>query len=185
MDKLHESYVYWLCALVGTKHNRSTYGDLMNSLHQKAFYWSVPNDDNRVHEGKNLRERFCDEIGVEYIYDDFPEQASMLEILIGLAYRCESIMVDQGDSMEMSEWFWKIISNVGLDKYTDDRFVELNGGTQVEVILNRVIERTYDKDGNGGLFPLKNSKKDQRKVELWYQMNAYLVEKYYSREAVV
>ena len=41
-----------------------------------------------------------------------------------------------------------------------------------------IIWRTYDSNGYGGLFPLRNPREDQRKVELWYQLNAYLLEQF-------
>jgi hypothetical protein len=105
----------------------------------------------------------------------------MLELLIGLSYRCESIMADQEYSMPMYEWFWKILSNVGLDQYTDNNFYEEKEKCMevVNNILDNVINRTYRRNGKGGLFPLRHCKKDQRRVELWYQMSSYLVENYY------
>jgi hypothetical protein len=33
-----------------------------------------------------------------------------------------------------------------------------------------------DTDGSGGLFPLKNPQQNQRTTEIWYQMNAWLME---------
>jgi protein involved in sex pheromone biosynthesis len=132
-----------------------------------------------------LREQFCDENGIEYDLDDFPEEVSMLELVIGLAYRCHDIMEDSVDDMKMSDWFWKILSNIGLDKFTDDAFYGLKGQDLVKKILDIVIDRKYERSGKGGLFPLKRSKKDQRKVELWYQMNEYLVENYYSNEEIM
>jgi hypothetical protein len=44
----------------------------------------------------------------------------------------------------------------------------------VDEILERVIGRTYRPDGRGGFFPLRYAEKDQREVELWYQLNAYV-----------
>jgi hypothetical protein len=48
----------------------------------------------------------------------------------------------------------------------------------VNQILTNLVERTYQKNGKGGLFPLKQPAKDQRRVEIWYQMAAYLNENY-------
>jgi hypothetical protein len=180
-----ERYYNWLCDLVEIKQRDKSYWLLSNELFNKDFYWSVPNDDNRAFEAKNLREQFCEEVGLEYDLDDFPEEVSMFELIIGLAYRCYSIMEDTLAGMEMSDWFWKILSNVGLDKYTDDAFYGLKGQELVVKILDKIIDRDYERSGKGGLFPLKYSKKDQRKVELWYQMNEYLVENYYSGDLVM
>jgi hypothetical protein len=40
----------------------------------------------------------------------------------------------------------------------------------------RLNRRLYTTSGYGGLFPLEEPKEDQRKVEIWYQMMAYLGE---------
>ena len=42
--------------------------------------------------------------------------------------------------------------------------------------LDGFINRQYEANGEGGLFPLKGVCEDQREVEIWYQMNAYLYE---------
>jgi hypothetical protein len=183
--ELADAYYSWLCDLINVNQRDKSYWLLANALHQKDFEWTVPNDDNRACEGKNLREEFCDDEGIEYIYDAFHDQCSMLEMIIALAYRCEEIMVDQMEHMEMVDWFWRILENVQLDELTDDAFYALHGPIMVDEISERIINRTYHRNGEGGLFPLKHPKKDQRKVELWYQMNAYLMENYYNEDAVV
>jgi hypothetical protein len=94
-------------------------------------------------------------------------------------------MADEMAGREMYEWFWKILENAGLDLYDDGAFYGHHGNTEVNEILNKIINREYRRDGKGGLFPLKRTNKDQRKVELWYQMNEYLVENYYSEEAIL
>ena len=172
-------YYEWLCDIIHVNQHDKSYWLLIKDLYRKPFYWTVPNDDNRAYEGKNLREKFCDEQRIEYIYDYFDSTPSLLEVIIGSAYRCEEMMIDQDDNMGMNFWFWKMLRNVGLEKFTDDNYHDLNGELIIDDILTKIIDRTYHRNGRGGLFPLKNYKKDQRKVELWYQMNSYLVENYY------
>ena len=158
----------------------------MKDLHRKKFRWFIPNDDNRAFEGKNLRDLFCHEEGFEYDDEMFDEEeVSMLELILALAFRCDSIMVDRADNVTIGEWFWRLLGNVGLDNFTDDQYYELGGRKKVDEILEKIIERTYDRNGKGGLFPLKRAKKDQRKVELWYQMSNYLVENYYTDDIIL
>lgn len=183
-NSLNTAYYAWLCDLVGVSRQDGSYWLLASDLHQKDFRWFVPNDDNRAFEGKNLREKFCDETGIAYDYDSFDDEVSMLELIIALAYRCESIMEDQIEHMEMEDWFWKMMSNSGLDAFTDDSYYALRGQVVVDQILERIINRTYQRDGSGGLFPLNRPREDQRSVEIWYQMNTYLVENYFDNEAV-
>ena len=163
-------YYSWLCDLIDVDQSHRPYYILTKLLHRKKFYWTVPNDDNRAYEGKNLREKFCEDMDVEYNDDHFDVPCSMLELIIGLAYRCESIMVDQGLDMDMVDWFWKLIDNIGLCKFTDN-YIMASDTEIINKTLDKIIERKYDRNGNGGLFPLKHAKKDQRKVELWYQMS--------------
>ena len=181
---LVNAYYSWLCDLIDVDQPPQSYWFLTKKLFMRDFYWSVPNDDNRACEGKNLRERFCDENNLIYTYEYFNSECSMLELIIALAFRCESIMVDQYDSIPMREWYWKLLSNVGLNKFTDEVYYD-DAAEIVDRILDRIIDRTYHRNGQGGLFPLKRYKKDQRKVELWYQMSEYLIENYYEEDTFV
>ena len=178
-------YFEWLCDLVRTTRPFFSHLKLMNILHSTSFKWYVPNDDNRAFEGKNLREKFCDDMGFEYVHEYYPEECSMLELMIGLAYRCESIMADQNGNIQMYEWFEKMLDNVGLSNCTDESFLKEWDEHVVKDVLEKIIERKYNSKGEGGLFPLKHAKEDQRKVELWYQMSTYLLENYYTEDMIV
>ena len=46
----------------------------------------------------------------------------------------------------------------------------------MEDAVNRVNGRMFSRDGSGGLFPLRRFDRDQRSVEIWYQMQAWLME---------
>jgi hypothetical protein len=100
----------------------------------------------------------------------------MLEFLIGLAGRMAFIMGEEGNPLHTGYYFWQMIENLRLGKLSDDRFDELNGSFFTQEAVDRVLYRTYDRNGRGGLFPLKNPEKDQRGVEIWYQMQEWLLE---------
>jgi hypothetical protein len=76
-----------------------------------------------------------------------------------------------GLKLYSDQWFFK---NLG----DDDDFPTGQAGMLVEQKINRVLERTYKPNGEGGLFPLKNTCKNQKRVEIWYQMNSYIHENY-------
>ena len=42
--------------------------------------------------------------------------------------------------------------------------------------VQRVLDRTYDANGNGGLFPTRTVMVDQRGMDIWMQMQAWLNE---------
>ena len=179
-----KEYFNWLCDQVGVEGANGSYYLLLKSLHGKVFTWFVPNDDNRAVEGKSLRDRFHFESGAPMSFDsnEFADgECTMLELILALAVRCYTTLEDTPDNVPIGEWFWKLLNNVGLANCMDDTFGREWDDYIMEAVLNKIINRTYHRSGKGGLFPLKYTKKDQRKVELWYQMSEYLVENYYTK----
>lgn len=170
-----QSYFAWLCEMVGVEQPDQSYWLLFGVLHKKEFTPLIPNDDNRAFDGLALREEFEDEVKMHLPPDFNKKGCTFLELLIGLARRCESFVGDH----DVKEWFWILLSNVKLEIFTDEDFYEEHETYEIDDILNRINNRTYLKSGRGGLFPLKNYEKDQRKTELWYQLSYYLMENYY------
>ena len=175
------AYYRWLWYASCADRREQSYNLLIKDLHRKPFRWFVPNDHNRAYEGKNLRDIFSEQEDIPYedVCDSVGDEVSMLELILALAFRCESIL-DGGADVPADEIFWGLLTNIGLDMFTDDEYHRRGSTEMVNQILDRIIDRKYHRSGRGGLFPLKFSKKDQRKVELWYQMSAYLVENYYT-----
>lgn len=171
-EPLDEMYFKWLCSQVGDLELNDptrTYWRLMKQLHTKEFVWFVPNDDNRIGDGKELRYEFVDQSGLADVDLSWLQLGcSMLELMVGMSRRLA--FVADG---EPRVCFWILMENAGLLEYVDGwKYPE----EEVEPIIDRLIWRTYDYDGRGGFFPLKEPKTDQREVELWYQMNAYVIE---------
>lgn len=172
---LDELYLTWLYSLVGdveSKRPSRTYWSLLSQLFCKEFVWLVPNDDNRLEDGRDLRYEFRDTYEIEEIDPDWMSLGcSFLELLIGLSRRLS--FEAEG---EPRVWFWHLLEVLDLYQYNDNNYNKGLIYERIEDILDTVIWRTYDRDGKGGLFPLRNPEKDQRHVEIWYQMNAYLIE---------
>lgn len=176
---IKNDYFKWLCGLVGVEGPYESYWILLKRLHEAEFYWTVKNDDNRCMDGKDLRDRFVDFLEVpEHYWEDLDGPCTFLEMLIALAIRWEDTLYEVGQPNRTSVWFYEMLENCGLIKFTDALYFELRGPEEVRYIIDLIMDRRYDKDGKGGLFPLENPKEDQRKVEIWYQMMAYLDEKY-------
>jgi hypothetical protein len=91
-------------------------------------------------------------------------------MLIGLSRRL-AFETDHGD--DGASWFWHLINNLGLLGYTDGSKFRPE---DVDDVTSRVIWRTYDQSGHGGLFPLQHTNNDQRRVEIWYQLSEYLLQ---------
>ena len=176
LDDVYLEWLYGQIGAVGNENPHRSYWNLARQLFTKRFVWFVHNDDNRVEDGRELRHEFLTTTGFELEdpYDLFMTlECSMLEMLIALAQRAAF----EDDSTTL-EWFWRFMYNLGLDRYTDSRWGP-SAEEEVEEALDRVIQRTYSYDGVGGLFPLRSPERDQRKVELWYQKEAYLLEGIY------
>lgn len=174
-DEAKQSYLEWLCGLVGVG---GEYSILMWHLFECRFETDclLPLDVNRALDGENLRWRWsgdCDVpqyIVMEYI-DDGP--CTILEMMVALAIRMEDdIMYDPEYGNRTALWFGDMIRSLELDQMTDENF----DAEYVGYCINRLLTRTYDPDGKGGLFTLENPVGDCRKAEIWYQMNWYLGE---------
>lgn len=164
MTLLDISYYEWLISQIKTPVER-TYNDMFERMHNLEFVWTVPNDNNRVQDGIDLRFEFAGSDSRKLTL----KIVTFLEVLVALSRRVA--FVAGGDERV---WAWILIKNIGLNKMSDPL---TNGRTdKIEEILHTLIWRTYDYDGNGGFFPLKNPEKDQAKVEIWYQMNTYVNE---------
>lgn len=168
-----DAYLRWLyrqVASVSLRDPSRTYWSLFRHLYQVEFLWHVANDDNRVEDGRALRYEFISEQPINTVDDEWMMglPCSVLEMLVALSRRCAF----EADGTPRA-WFWHILHNIELHELTDDKpYPE----EDVDEIISRVIWRTYAPDGRGGLFPLKNADRDQRKVEIWYQLAAYLLQ---------
>lgn len=132
-----------------------------------AYEFFVPNDDNRATDGIDLRIRFERESSV--VLPDL-EECRLLEFFIALAIRMNETVYNNEDPDRVCDWFWELMENIGADAHKQNLSV-------LAIIFRRLNRREYHDDGtNGGLFPLENPRKDQRDVEIWYQMMAYLME---------
>jgi len=147
---------------------------LVKQLYSREFVWLIANDDNRCADGKDLRELFVTELGFDKVDPNWMDLGcSMLEMLIALAKRAAY----ESDKSE-GDWFWIFMQNMGIRKFNDAYYKNAEKAALLEIddAIQRVVWRTYSPDGEGGLFPLRHPSEDQRRVELWYQLSAYLLE---------
>lgn len=171
-DRVKNDYFEWMYDLVGGgRYSPSTsFRQLFTFLHDVEFTYFIPHDENRVADGIDLRYRYCYERGREdlEVYLDGP--CSVLEMMIALALKCEEFMDDPHKGNRTSQWFWTMISSLGLNAMTDTNFNEW----LVSDVIGRFLNRDYDRDGNGGLFYVRGWDRDMRKIEIWHQLLAYI-----------
>lgn len=175
-DELIDQYFDWMYQLVvDDRYSNKSYRRLFSRLHDTEFTYTIPMDGNRAEDGIDLRYRF----GREQFYsdgviadalDDRP--CSILEMMIALSIRCEEHIMDDPDvGNRTGQWFWSMLVSLGLGAMDDRKFDRY----RVDMILERFLDREYERNGEGGLFTVNNGR-DMRHIEIWYQMNYYLSE---------
>lgn len=168
LDDRYFRWLYGLVADVKIRKGPHTHWNLLHQLFEIEFAWFVPNDDNRAEDGRELRVEWASSEEAQVDSHWASRGCSFLEMLIGLSRRLE-FQTEQ----DVVFWFWHLIGNMGLLGY-NDRAIFAEEEVQDRVFV--VIWRNYDRYGNGGLFPLRYTQTDQRKVEIWRQMNEYLLQ---------
>lgn len=170
---IDERYFAWLYEFVADPNCRNpseSYFLLCERLYKTPFEWSIRNDENRAHDGLELRDEFLRQLDETIPMDWYQLECSLFEMLIALSRRAA---FQTGWSPDT--WFWHILNNLELSRYTDEGYHSAIDDS-VRRLLDRVLNRSYEADGRGGFFPLRDPGRDQRGVELWYQMSAYLLE---------
>jgi hypothetical protein len=165
---LERSYFEWLRSQVRVegegKLGIRRYTGMLEMLHAKEFVWLVANDDNRIGDSYALRLEF---LGTSHRL--LQDAISVFEVLISLSRRMEFAAEGKAET-----WAWTLLKNLDLHRMHDPlthKQIRL-----IEELLETLVWRTYDRDGVGGFFPLAWAEEDQTKVELWYQMSAYINE---------
>lgn len=166
-DPLDDRYLEWLYNLVGRQTKNADHWKLLTAMNSYEFVMLVPNDDNRCSDGEALRREFAQEEGI-YLPRAWKSMGcSVLEMMISVSRHLAFEM----DGSEGS-WFWHLVSNLDLSRYNDSRFNE----RWINQVLERLVWRQYNSNGKGGLFPLKDPHEDQKDVEIWFQMEEYMLE---------
>ena len=171
-------YFDWLCYIARINQEKKSYFLLANELHRIEYYSIFDNDENRGKDGQHLREEYASQTHEARHYYCLDGPCTMLEMLVALATRMDSILWDPKKGDQTYIYFWELLKNIKLDDLDDDYFYEKNGSEKIRSAVRKILERRYRANGSGGLFPLENAKRDMRNVEIWYQMQFYLEEKY-------
>lgn len=147
-------------------------------LYRKPYYGVFPNDDNRAADGMKLREIWLAEHEWANEKEILEGPCSVLEMLIGLSKRMDYELGDTRYSPRLHKWFYLFINNLQLaiPEANDPKLAQK--AEDNNAILDNWMQRRFMYNGSGGLFPLKKPREDQRRVEIWYQLSAYLDENY-------
>jgi len=153
---------------------------LLRYLFSREFYSPVRLDEDRVAWGLLLRNGFLLKNDIPLGFLDFIGTCTILELLLGLAQQYDEYVMQRysGDVNRSHLWFWMMVDNLGLysaeykDQMWNDRSKE-----NCRRILDIFLDRQYDQNCHGGLFPLETVTVDMREIPLWGQINHYFREK--------
>jgi len=166
MNPVDYEYYEWLISQIDSPRGK-TYNGLFECMHNVEFVWTLPNDDNRLNDALELRHEFLHARRAAHPLQ--LQGATLLEVLVSLSRRVA--FITDGNS---KQWAWRLLKNLHLNKMCDPLTEEKK--KRIYDILDSLIWRTYERDGQGGFFPLQSPLEDQTKVEIWYQMNKYVME---------
>ena len=176
-ERIRAEYFEWMYGMTCRERypQSISFRKLLTHLYNTDFRYSMHRDSDRASDGRRLRYRFGNHMG----YSEFDIRkaldsifpCSVLEMMIALAIRIEEDIMDNAEIGDRTnQWFWIMIVNLGLGDMMDDRYDE----EHVEEVLNRFLDREYEPNGKGGLFYIRNARRDVRNLEIWYQMCEYL-----------
>ena len=176
-NAINNKYFEWLSDRVSSERysEHLSYTKLLVKLHDTDFRYSIPKDENRAEDGIDLRWRFANECDISYrdVEDAIDRPCSIFEMMVALSIRCEeTIMDDPSIGDRTRQWFWGMVTNLGLGAMTDSRYDE----EYVDYILDRFLDREYDPNGKGGLFTLRHCDHDVRDMEIFHQLCYFLGE---------
>jgi hypothetical protein len=162
-DAVLRRYFLWLVRQIDL--GDGDYDDMLHFLHFREFVWIVPNDDNRIADAMDVRKEFYRKRRRET-----PEYSvTVLEVIVALSRR---VAFNAGGGP--AQWAWTLMLNLGLDRFAGK--LTRRKEEKLGDLLDALIFRTYERNGSGGFFPLRYPEEDQTKVEIWYQMSAYIRE---------
>ena len=79
-------------------------------------------------------------------------------------------MSDSSIGDRTAQWFWGMVTNLGLVSMTCERYDR----SYIGYVLDRFLNREYEPDGRGGLFTVRHHTRDMRNIEIWYQLCDYV-----------
>ena len=179
---IQEDYFEWLCEKVevGIDSGRNEYTNLLRILYSVPFFWTFSMDENRMKDGKALRDTYgmfikdrknVYKMILEAEINDWKDAiggpCTFLEFIIALCERIDRDLATQlleNQRDRTAEWFWLLMQNIDFLRYSDDVW-EPKNAQKVTEKLNFIMTRQYDDDGTGGLFPLKPSNKPSKTVQ--------------------
>lgn len=170
LDDLYLQYLYESVGLPRRGRDR-TYWALIRQMYSTEFTWRMTKDRSRADDGKAIRWEFVEAAGLPKVEANWLYRpCTFLEMMIAVARRLSTLT-----SENAAWWFSQLLFNTSFSVFNDEHY---DGQSEtIAGMMDTIIWRRYTPNGEGGLFPLRNPAEDQRNVEIWYQLNAWLIER--------
>lgn len=153
----------------------SQYFMLVSYLYSRDYYYILEIDENLAVDAWGYRDAFImdndlspGEAPWNGTYSRSEKFTSVLEVLIVLADRCDYTMYDWNNGHDVDRWFYILLDNLGLSRFTDDNWTN-DSEIQIAQIIDIWLDRIFDQStAVGSPFPLKNPRAtDLRTVDFW------------------
>lgn len=177
MDNVREEYFNWIKGRVIKKKFKDApmqFNKLLERLFEVEFTYTIPLDYNRYDDGLRVRELWeYEEKLPKHTCEQITGPCMMLEMMFGLAVRAEDHLGNPRFGDRTGQWFWYMVRSLELNRYecTDDGFdIEY-----VDSCINRFLNKEYMSNGRGGLFLVYDCEEDFREIEIWVQLQRFLM----------
>ena len=165
---LDQGYFAWL---TGSVDPSQTYIQLLQQLYKSEAKALIPWDENRLESGQAIRNEFR------------PGGYSSLSEMEWLLRPCTFLELTVSLSRKLADemdWtpkyaFWILLRNLGVGDISDREY-DQQMMRHIHEVVNKVNYRSYDYYGRGGFFPLRNARENQQFVQLWDQLNSWVIE---------
>ena len=158
------------------------YLSLCQILQATDFFPILEMDENRCGECRALRHDFAEgmeEGTLDILNDELCASGTMMEIFLVLAEKMDFELADSEYEAGTGKWFRELLMNCGLIGAVNEKIAEDSGmEDRIMDILTTINFRKFGWDGEGGLFPIRCPREDQRYSQLTTQMNNYIEENY-------
>lgn len=191
---LSSMHAYPFTPIIDMDENREMDGEALRSVFVEEYLRRYPPDKSvfPLSEIQFLQDEIDDAFSnaVILIHNELNQKCSMLEMLVALSRRMAYFVPSVGtpkknrvdaesvDEETAKKCFKGFIRNLDLMDITDEAYPQVKVRNKFSSVMNKLSNRAYEASGKGGLFPLRHPACDQRKTEIWYQMQAYILEQY-------
>ena len=120
------------------------YSELASVWDELDFVWYIPEDEDKATQALRMRDEYCYETSMPSLRQ---APASFLEVFVSITDSLTAMLYQDREVFTKS-----ILLNMGARSYSDDWRLPSEIHEGALEIAERVMYRTYGRNGSGGLF---------------------------------